>query len=665
VVDVSGPSLGSRAREALGRHAWQEAYDLLAGADARGELAHDELDLLAQAAWWVGKLPVAIDARERAYAAALQADDPQAAVITAVTLARDNLFRNAHAVANAWLNRAERLLEGSEEGLGHGWLAATRAFHAALMGDTGRALAEAARALEIAERIGDTNLEAMARSEKGAALLARGDVEEGLALLDEATVAAVGGELEPTIAGGVCCTSIESCAALGDWQRAAAWTEAQDRWCRREGISGYPGMCRLFRAETKRVGGNWLEAEAEARRASEELAGYIPAAVGLALAQVGEIRLRRGDLPAAEEALLRAYGYGHPPEPALSLLRLAQGKGADAAASIRRALDDPVRMPSWMASPGSDLHRLRLLPAQVEIALAVGDADTARGAANELTELAERFATTAAGAAAAMARGAVALADGDAARAARELSAAVQRWTDLEAPYEAARARLLLAEALLAQDAADAAAMELHAARAAFERLGATPDLGRADRLLATLGGGDAPAGPPAVERAARAFMFTDIVDSTKLAETLGDDAWDGLLRWHDGMLRTLIAEHGGEEVKRTGDGFFVAFADAGDAIDAAVAVQRRLEAQRQAHGFAPAVRIGVHWAEARRAGLDYIGGGVNQAARICALAEGGQVLVSAETLTASRRTFPERGRRKATLKGISAPVEVADIAWR
>jgi class 3 adenylate cyclase len=159
--------------------------------------------------------------------------------------------------------------------------------------------------------------------------------------------------------------------------------------------------------------------------------------------------------------------------------------------------------------------------------------------------------------------------------------------------------------------------------------------------------------------------MFTDIVDSTRLAETLGDEAWDGVIRWHDKTLRAAVAEQGGEEVKATGDGFFLAFADADQAIEAAITIQRRLVEQRRSAGFAPAVRIGLHRAEANRVGLDYTGTGVNQAARVGAEAEGDEILVSATTFAGARHAFAEGGRRTVKLKGLAEPVEVVSIAWR
>lgn len=657
--------LVDEAQAALQRHAWHEAFDLLSKGDAERELTPIELDLLADAAWWTGRLPMALEVRERAYGSAMRAGDTVAAVRAAVELGRDNLFKNDLVVANAWLNRAAHLLEGTPENIGHGYLAACRSFAAALAGDVDASLADAERALAIGERFADRDLAAFAQSEKGFALVSAGRVDEGLALIDEATISAVGGELDPRTAGGVCCTSIEACAALGDWTRAASWTEAQDRWCRREGINGYPGLCRVFRSEIKQFRGSWLEAEAEARQASVELEGYMPAAAGSAFHRIGELRMLRGDYAAAEEALIRAHTLGTDAEPTMSRLRLAQGRTDAALAGIARALAEPDRMPSWRAPPGSALHRLPLLRAQVEIAIAAGEIDTAEVAAEELFTIAEQFGTPLARAAASTARGSVDLARARVATAITELRQAVQAWTALAAPYDAARARVLLAEAYATDGTVEPAILELHAARAVFERIGAVPELRATEQRLGGLQA-QADREPEARrdERVVRTFVFTDIVDSTRLGEMLGDEAWMTLIRWHDQLIRGIVAEHGGEEIKATGDGFFLAFADADAAIQAMATVQRRLVEQRQRNGFAPSVRIGLHTAEAHRAGLDYLGRGVNYAARIGAAADAGEVLASDATLAAARRSFPEAPRRVLTLKGIAEPIGAASIPW-
>jgi class 3 adenylate cyclase len=664
LTDVIEPTVGEQARSALTRHAWSEAYDLLAEADSAGTLGPDELRLLAEAGWWVGKLPDAIEARERAYAGYVKAGNAVMAAAVAAELAQENLMRATFPIAAAWLNRADRALADIEDTVVHGWVAAVRAFKLSLEGRFDEALAASERASEIAARFGDRDLAAIALSYEGQSRIHIGEVERGLAQLDEAAIAAVGGEIEPAIAGGVCCSTIEACTALGDWKRALQWTEAQDRWCRREHINGFPGMCRVFRAEIKRKRGEWLAAESEARRASDELAGFLPAAVGLALYEIGVIRLRRGDLPAAEEALTRAHAMGRHPEPALSLLRLAQGRPDLALASIRHALDDPDPPPSWAPQASTGLGRVAMLPAAVEIALAAGDIAFARAAAEELTALVERYSSVAGSASVAQASGDVLLAEGDPAAAARSLRRAVELWTDVEAPYEASRARLALAGAYGASGDAGQARLELAAARDVFERLGAAADLRRTSEALAASGEDGVGWTAPGPMRSIRTLVFTDIVDSTRLNEALGDEAWGAFTRWHDTTIRSLTAEHGGEEIKGTGDGFFLAFPETDDAIEAAVAIQRRFDEQRRDQGFAPALRIGVHRAEVNRVGLDYAGRGVNLAARVEAAASGGEVLVSAETLAEARRTFPEAGRRSVELKGLAEPVDLVAIDW-
>ena len=163
--------------------------------------------------------------------------------------------------------------------------------------------------------------------------------------------------------------------------------------------------------------------------------------------------------------------------------------------------------------------------------------------------------------------------------------------------------------------------------------------------------------------RVLKTFMFTDIVKSTNLVEVLGDEAWETLLRWHDQTLRALFVAHHGEEVVTTGDGFFVGFDSPDEALACAVAIQRKLLEHRQTQGFAPQVRIGVHASDATQVEGNFRGIGVHEAARIAALAEGGEILGSRQTVAAGR--FSVSAPRLVTLKGISEPVEVVHVAWR
>ncbi|HET7520160.1 MAG TPA: hypothetical protein VFK61_01330, partial [Candidatus Limnocylindria bacterium] len=270
--------LVEKAHHLVASHQWRAAYDLLADADGRQPLPTEGLELLADAAWWTGQMPLAIEARERAFTLATRNGDPIGAAQAAIELGRDNLLRFSMPVATGWIRRAEAILKDAPENAGHGWLAAIKGFQAALTGKVDEGIDFARYAEGVADRLAERDLAAYAMGIRAALLVARGDVDEGIALADEAALQALSGDLQPQVAGGVCCATIEACTAIGDVQRAAEWTEAQDRWCRREGINGFPGMCRLFRSGVKTLHGAWPEAEAEARVASDELRGYIPAA---------------------------------------------------------------------------------------------------------------------------------------------------------------------------------------------------------------------------------------------------------------------------------------------------------------------------------------------------------------------------------------------------
>jgi class 3 adenylate cyclase/ATP/maltotriose-dependent transcriptional regulator MalT len=628
----------------------------MAQADHAGGLAPEDLEVLAQSAWWVGQQDVARDAWERAYTLHAKAGDKLAAANAAAQLAFNLLGAGLPSVLNGWVNRAERLLQGAPEQPVHALLAVVRGMMAFTAGDLDIAAAAGRRALELGTAFGIPDLQAMGLHLEGRALVAKGRVEEGMALLDEATAAAVSGELSPQVTGRVYCSTVSACWGVADYRRAGEWADAAERWCRRRSINGFPGVCRLHKAQIHKLRGMWREAEAEALLACKELPSWFPLDLGRALSEIGEIRLRTGDLEGAEEAFLQANDAGHDPNPGLALLQLAEGDVQAAAATIRDALDNP-QAGSFETPPNSDLQRASLLPAQVEISLATGDLDAARAGAVDLDQIAETTGVAAMRASAAWARGLLQLAEGQAEAAQQSFRGSAALWAELDAPYETARARMGLADAYRAAGNEGRAVLEYRAALATFDRLGAAPDARRATEAL-----GEA-VGRPAPRQVERTFMFTDIVRSTNLVEALGDEAWGHLIRWHDEQLRSQFAAHRGEVVKAIGDGFFVAFQGPGDALACAVAIQRALAEHRRAHGFAPQVRIGVHAASATHEGLDYRGRGVNAAARVGALADGGEILATAQT-AALAPTQPATGLRSVMLKGFADPVEVVSIEW-
>jgi class 3 adenylate cyclase len=502
------------------------------------------------------------------------------------------------------------------------------------------------RAYELARRFGDRDTQMLALVAKGRALVKSGEIEAGLQLLDEGTAAAVSGELEPYSTTLVYCMTISSCNDVGDLRRAAEWTEAANRWCDRLDVTGFPGACRIHRAELMRMRGDLAAAERVAIAACDELLDFERYITAGGYYEIGEIRRRLGDLAAAEEAYARANELGADPQPGLALLRLAEGKLDAAVAGISHALEE-------LDEP---LSRVRRLPAQVEIAVAAGDLKTARAAGAELERLVDSYKigtrrAPAFDATVHVAAGRIALAEGDTDEAVRRLREARDEWREVGAPFETAQSRLLLGVAFRRRGDGHAATTELEAAHATFERIGAKADADRAAELLGR-------------QQARRTFLFTDIVGSTRLLETLGDEKWRKLLERHNVLLEEQIAKSGGEIVQQTGDGFFATFATPKAALEAAVAIQRALEAEI----VAPDVRIGAHTGDAFQndeAANPYGGGAVHLAARIGASAGAGEILASRETVEGIGAGFRISDPRPEVFKGFAEPVDVISVDWK
>jgi class 3 adenylate cyclase len=441
---------------------------------------------------------------------------------------------------------------------------------------------------------------------------------------------------------------------MADIRRAGEWTEKADRWMSRHSLGGYPGVCRVHRAELKRLRGEWSEAEKEALDACEELERYrILDGVALAHYEVGELRLLMGDLAGAETEFDKAYEFGYDPLPGQALLLLARGRADEAAQALQRSLDNDINRSNLIT-------RLQLLPAQVVVALARDDVVTASQAAEEIQRLSDEFDQPVFQATALTARGELALHQGDITGAIRLLGEAWRKWHDVGIPYESAMARTALGRAHLDAGNVDLARKELVAARSIFEQLGAKPDLRLVEGILFSLDSGRAG------ERVTRTFMFTDIVTSTDLIGVIGDERWESLLKWHDRTLRAAFSEHNGVEVNHTGDGFFVSFDRAAEAVEAAVTIQRRLATHRAEHGFAPSVRIGIHTDVATLDDGDYRGRGVHLASRVGSAAEGDEIVVSAPTLEqATDVRHPVSEARLVELKGIEEPVALRTVDWR
>jgi DNA-binding CsgD family transcriptional regulator len=467
-VDGVGEVLEA-AREAYRRRDWPGARERFAAARAAGELTATDLDALADAAWWLGEVEEASAVLEVAYRRHLDDGRPGRAAMAAIGIAVNHLLRGDGVVGSGWLGRAQRLVRDEPEGIAHGYLLYLE-LEGALEGDDPAAVtAMARRVREIGRRHADPNLTAAGDLFEGRVLVRRGRMAEGMALLDEAMLAVLSGELAPEYAGNIYCHLMAAFAELADVRRAAEWTEATGRWLATLPAAVlFTGVCRVHRCQVLQRKGAWAQAEREAALVCRDLADLHVAGAAEGHYQLGELRRLRGDLDGAEAAYLQAHALGRDPQPGLALLRLAQGRAATAAASLRAALT---------AVTSDRLARAWLCAAQVEVALAAGDSGTAGRASEELGRTASTYGSSGLEAAALQAGGAVLLAGGRPEAALPTLRAACRRWQELDAPYDAARIRLLLSRAYQALGDADAAGRELDAAGAVFERLGAAPDL--------------------------------------------------------------------------------------------------------------------------------------------------------------------------------------------
>jgi DNA-binding CsgD family transcriptional regulator len=467
----------ARGRESYARRAWQDAYASLSGADRAGSLEAADLELLATSAYMLGRDDEYVSGLERAHHAYLDRGELLRAVRCAFWIGINLILRGEMGRASGWLGRARRLVEREgRDCVEQGYLLMPLMFEHEAAGDREAAIATGAEAVATGERFGDADLFALAAQDQGILLIKQGRVMEGLGLLDEAMVAVTAGELSPIVNGFVYCGVISGCRAAYEPRRAHEWTAALTRWCEQQpDMVSFTGTCMVHRAEIMQLHGAWPDALLEARRAGERCAvAKNESAAAQAFYRQGEVYRLQGELAAAEEAYRNAGRAGCEPQPGLALLRLAQGDGEAAAAAMRRLVSETAE-PSKRADQ---------LPAYVEIMLAVGDVQAARSACWELQEIAERWEGPMLAAMAAHARGAVDLVDGDAGAALTALRHAEPAWRELDAPYEAARARVLVGLACAALGDDDTAALELDAAGEVFARLGAVPDLARVDSLI-------------------------------------------------------------------------------------------------------------------------------------------------------------------------------------
>jgi DNA-binding CsgD family transcriptional regulator/Flp pilus assembly protein TadD len=456
---------------------WLARYQELGARDPAG-LDAAELEDLAEAAWWLCRPGESIAARHRAHAAFRRSGGDRGAARTAARLFHDHFYLGEVAVAVGWLGRGFRHVERDPGGVERGWLECGLAELRLHQGPLDQAVEHAAAAVALANRHGDADLAAIGLQLQGRALIAGGGVEDGVALLDEAMTFVLAGELAPLYTGWVYCSVMLACRDLADLRRAGEWTEAARRWCQElPPTTPYSqGLCRIYRGEVLAMRGAWDEAEAELRLAHQELLPHKPRGAAEASYSVGEVLRRRGELAAAERAFVQAQRLGWDPQPGLALLRLAQGRMEAAAAALRSALASPPLVDPFAHT--------RLLAAQVDIAIAAGALDQAREAAGQLAAVEAALDSPVISATVAGAAGALRLAEGDPAAALERLRRAVAGWRELGLPYEEARARQGAGLALRMLGDEDGGRVELEAARAGFDRLGAAADSRQVGELL-------------------------------------------------------------------------------------------------------------------------------------------------------------------------------------
>jgi DNA-binding CsgD family transcriptional regulator/tetratricopeptide (TPR) repeat protein len=460
---MSNIHLLARARKSFEQQTWADSYRLFEAADREAPLAPEDLERLATAAYLMGREDESEAFWERAHRAFLERGDREGAARSACWLAVGLQLRGAIAPASGWFARAQHILdEGQIECVVRGFLLIPSAIQRVVQGDPAAGDALFSQAAEIARRYGNRDLACKAAQGRGRALIRLGRIPEGVALLDEAMVAVIAGDVSPILAGDAYCTVLEGCQEIFDLRRAYEWTTALARWCATQAdLVRYRGECLLYRAEVLQMRGKWDEAARDAQDACELLTSR-PAG-GAAFYRLGEIHRLRGEFEKAEAAYMQANERGRKPQPGLPLLRLAQGEIDTAAASIRSALLDTR----------TQAARARMLAAAVEILLATGDLENAHAAATELSTIASAIGASLLNAASAQATGAVLLAKGDVAGAATWLCQASEIWRDLGMPYEEAHTCLLMAGVCERRGDHEGRRLDVEAARRLFKQLNA------------------------------------------------------------------------------------------------------------------------------------------------------------------------------------------------
>ncbi|MGK2961826.1 MAG: LuxR C-terminal-related transcriptional regulator [Gemmatimonadaceae bacterium] len=437
----------------------------------------DAIERRAVSAYLSGEEEASEELWTAAHNECLRSSDPIRAARCTFWIVLDLFNRGEWARGNGWLARGMHLLEPGTDSPELGLLSVLATRQNLKQGDIDSAAQAAGRAMALSRQFNDPELHVFSRLGLALVHARRGEFTEAACLFDEIMVAVTVDEVSPVAVGVVYCAVIDACHSLLDLGRAREWTAALDRWCSAQpDLVAFRGKCLVHRSEIMRFSGDWSDALAEARQAcawSEARPSSFRYPTGAAYYELAEIHRLRGDFDAAEAAYRRASEHGQVPEPGLTLLQFAQNKPAVAAAGIRRLLNEQR----------GGVMRAAVLHAAAEILVSVDDLAAARAAADELARLTEHYYAPAMRALAAYAAGVVTLAERDAHAALASLRLSWMLWQELDAPYDAARARVVLGLACRQIGDEAAADLEFESARRVFDRLAARPDIARVEAL--------------------------------------------------------------------------------------------------------------------------------------------------------------------------------------
>lgn len=461
----------TQARQASADRRFGAALEAFGRAGPVAALSADDLLAWSGAAWWLGRTDEALRLAELGHRRLL-ADGPMTrAAQEAIGLGFLLMLRGDLAEGSGWIQRGRSLLEQSSDELAAGYSAQFDAEDALRGGDPAGAVERARHARDVARRVGDHALLSLALMAEGTARLSGGAVTEGLALLDEAMLPVQAGAVPPDFTGNLYCQMIAICWELWDLRRAREWTDAVARWC--EGFDSavmFSGICRMHQVQLRQVAGEWDTAAEQAQIVCTELTGMNVAVMAEGHYLRADLLRLRGRIGEAEAAYVQAHELGRDPQPGLALLMARSGQVGAAVAALNSSLAGH-RGPAYGRAP--------LLRALVDVAVEAHDLDAAQGACAELSQIARRWRSDGLLAAAAQAHGVVAVAGNRPADAVAPLRDAVARWRELDAPYDCARTRTVLAEALAALGDDSSARLERQAAERTLTVLGAVVDLRR------------------------------------------------------------------------------------------------------------------------------------------------------------------------------------------